>query len=47
MKRNFGFTPYEGGGKYGFISYKSEDEKLVAPYAIAIQTNKKTSSARW
>ena len=37
MKRNFGFTPYEGGGKYGFISYKSEDEKLVAPYAKALQ----------
>ena len=36
MKRNFGFTPHEGGGKYGFISYKSEDEKLVAPYAKAL-----------
>ena len=33
MKRNFGFKPYEGDGKCGFISYKSEDEKLVAPYA--------------
>ncbi|MBQ9901186.1 MAG: extracellular solute-binding protein [Clostridia bacterium] len=36
MKRNFGFKPYEGNGKYGFISYKSEDEKLVAPYAKAL-----------
>lgn len=36
MKRNFGFIPYEGDEKYGFISYKSEDEKLVVGYAKAL-----------
>ena len=36
MKRNFGFQPHEGTGKYGFISYKSDDEKIVAPYAKAL-----------
>lgn len=36
MKRNFGFEPYEGSGKYGFISYKSEEYLTVAKYAKAL-----------
>ena len=33
MARYFGFKPYEQNDKYGFISYKSEEDTIVAPYA--------------
>lgn len=36
MKRNFGFKPYEGREKYGFVSYKSEEYLSVGKYAKAL-----------
>lgn len=36
MKRYFGFDPYEGDGKYGFVSYKSEEYINIGKYAKAL-----------
>lgn len=33
MARYLGFPPYNGNDSYGFISYKSEEEKRIRPYA--------------